>query len=164
MPRKTSNPYRLKVETHNGDPRATLILLRDNRKVGYRVFDPRELPEAISARIHAFGMSAILQTRTSAEDAVGKLEAMDGVFELLKSGTWEKERQVGAPVVSSFVEAVSRVMGISIPEAQRSLRKYDDAQKANMRENEKIREQMVIIERERANAAEDSAELDDLLS
>jgi len=110
-----------------------------------------------------YGLSKLIQDRSSDVKAgPDKLQAMQEVLEQLTEGKWEKARVVGAPTVSAEVEALAEVKGISIPDAQKALRKYDKAQREQILGNPAIVERAKAI-RARREEAEDVS-LDDLVA
>ena len=91
-----------------------------------------------------------------------KLVAMSGVFELLCSGEWAKERIVGAPIVSAEVEALAFIMKLSIPETQAALAAYPKEQRGKILANEEVVRGAAAIREGRKDAAPTS--LDDFIS
>lgn len=120
----------------------------DQREYG---FDKVAAP--LQGDVSLYGLSKFLQDRASDSEAgPEKLATMDEYFALLCNGVWEKERQVGSPVVSPEVEAVARIKGISVPDAQRALKKYDAETKAKILGSEKVQTIAAQIRAERDNA------------
>lgn len=112
--------------------------------------------------VNLYGLSKLCQDRSSEVKAgPEKLNALREVFNQLVAGQKERARVVGSPVVSVEVEALARIKGISIPDAQRALKNYDKEQKEKILSNPKIVEVARQIEMERASA-ETSVSLDDL--
>ena len=121
--------------------------------VDQREYSFAKVADALKADISLYGLSKFLQDRASDSEAgPEKFATMDEYFALLVSGVWEKERQVGSPVVSPEVEAVARIKGISVPDAQRALKKYDAETKAKILGSEKVQTIAAQIRAERDNA------------
>jgi len=93
---------------------------------GRHAFGFAEMPEANRHRIFLYGCNKLMTDRTSEKkDKLEKLNDMQEVFDLLMTGEWAKERQVGAVVVSCEVEALAQIQKLTIPEAQAALAQYD---------------------------------------
>ena len=111
----------------------TFIVKDDNDDViGRQGFDFDEMPDGNRHRIFLYGANKLLTDRTSDDkDKLVKLDNMQGVFDLLMTGEWSKERVVGAIVVSPEVEALAQMQSISVPDVQAALAQYDkDTRKA----------------------------------
>lgn len=74
---------------------------------------PAELNDGDTVKsLAAYGLSKILQDRASSIDAEDKLEAMDTISEMLKSGEWRERKAPAAPkatIAPIFAEAVQRL-------------------------------------------------------
>lgn len=139
-----------------------VIKREDDTVVESETFLAGEIGENVRGDVALYGLSKLLQDRSSDTPAgPGKLAAMREVMELLKAGTWERERKAGAPVVSAEVEALAEIKNISVAEAQAALRKYSKETRDQILANPKIVERAAAI-RERRGKAEVS--LDDLTS
>ena len=122
----------------------------DNMAVEFQVIDKQTLDanknptviesaafpvaEVVHQNLHRnvalYGLSKLLQDRTSeVQTGPGKLAAMRDVAELLKSGEWERERRVGAPVVRPEVEALASIKGVSVGDIQKALQRYTKEQR-----------------------------------
>jgi hypothetical protein len=88
-------------------------------------FDARSIADTVKTNVALYGLSKLLQDRSS-EVSAGpeKLASMKEVYDMLKAGQWERERKAGAPVVSSEVEALATLKKITVAQAQAALRKY----------------------------------------
>lgn len=162
------NKYSMSYEL-NVEKAAVLATLREKNDSGEfdtidtREFGVREVAEKLMPNVTLYGLSKVLQDRTSDVKAgPDKLAAMDEVLARLAEGEWEKARVVGAPVVSAEVEALAELKGISIPDAQKALKKYSKEQKEQILANEKIVERAKEI-RARRDAQEEDVSLDDLV-
>lgn len=128
-----------------------------------RTFLASEIAEALQTWTFLYGVSKILQDRCSGTSvADGKLEEMDEVFSMLKEGKKNRERQVGSPVVSAEVEALAELKGVTIPDIQRSLSKYDADTRKKILSNAQVQAKAQEIKERRASAG-DGASLDDLV-
>lgn len=117
-----------------------------------------DIHESLRPLVGLYGIKALLSDRTS-DISFGtgatpeeKMAAWAEVAELLKAGTWERERKAGAPVVSAEVEALAELKSITVAEAQTALRKYDKATKEKILANPKIVERAKAIKEARAKA------------
>lgn len=129
-----------------------------------------EVHENVRNSVALYGLSKLLQDRSSDVSFGGKdksatpedkIAAMQEVFDLLKLGTWERERKAGAPVVSAEVEALAALKGITVAEAQTALRKYTKEQRDKILSHESIVAKAKEIKAARENASGTS--LDDLV-
>jgi hypothetical protein len=124
-------------------------------------FAAGDVSSEVTDKVFLYGLSKKLQDAVSSIP-VGpeKFPAMEEVFELLKSGTWERERVVGAPTVSAEVEALAEIKKITIPDAQRALRKYTQDQRKKILGNAQVVKRAAEIRADRAEA--EAISLDDL--
>lgn len=161
-----TNPYGLKVDLL-AEERKVQVLVRkrdgeDFADVQTEQFALDDVDESLQTLVGLYGLSKLLQDRSSEVKAgPDKLAAMGEVMAQLREGTWEKERVAGAPTVSPEIEALAELKGISIPDAQRAIRKYDKAQREKILSNPKIVERAKQIRTTR-EAASPEVSLDDL--
>ena len=117
-----------------------------------------DIAENLRPMVALYGIKALLSDRTSdvsfgtGASPEEKMAAWAEVAELLKAGTWERERKAGAPVVSAEVEALAQLKKITVAEAQTALRKYDKATKEKILANAQIVELAKKIKEDRAKA------------
>lgn len=166
MPKKEENPFSMKYELDAAAGTVKAILRERNDadefvEVASEVYKYDSLPEGITAMVKLYGLSKVLQDRCS-EVEVGseKIPALSEVFAQLSTGQWEKARVVGGTVVSAEVEALAQLKGISIPDAQKALSKYDKAQKEKILANAQVVALAKSIREARAN--KEATSLDDL--
>ena len=161
MPR--TNPYALSVDlnTENNSVDVTVKERESGDVVDTHSFAANTISENLRLHVGLYGYSKLLQDRSSdVKTGPDKLAAMRLVAEQLAAGQWEKERKVGAPTVSAEVEALAQFKGITIPQAQAALRKYDKAAREQILGHEKIQTLAAQIREARAN--EEVADLSDL--
>lgn len=158
MPITEKSAYRLAVElaVDAGLVKVEVIERESGNVVTNRDFDSNELPESIRPQVGLYGLSKLLQDRSSDTDSgPEKLDAMSEVFEMLKAGQWERERKTGAPVVSAEVEALAELKSITVAQAQAALRKYTKDQR------DKILSNPTIVEKAKAiRASRETTEVD----
>lgn len=147
----------------------SVIERESEKEVGKRSFLAAEIHDNVKALTGLYGLSKVLQDRTSDVSFGGKdstatpeekLAAMDEVFGLLREGTWERERKAGAPVVSAEVEALAALKGITVAEAQTALRKYTKELREKILSHQSIVDKAKEIKAAREKAA--GISLDDL--
>lgn len=128
-----------------------------------RKFPASDLHDDVQTFTFLYGLSKILQDRCSGISVSdGKMEEMDEVFSMLKAGKKNRERQVGAPVVSAEVEALAALKGVSIPDIQRALSKYPADVRKNILANEQVKAKADEIRAAREEGPDTS--LDDLVA
>ena len=162
------NPYGLKVDLVPEEGVVRVLVRKregdDFSEVETETFKLSDVDNSLAVDVALYGLSKLLQDRSSEVKAgPDKLAAMREVMSQLSAGIWEKERAGGAPTVSPEVEALSQIKGISIPDAQRALRKYSGEQREKILSSPKV-VQLAKEIRAKRDAASPSAELDDLLS
>lgn len=159
----TDNKFRLSVEldAENGVVRVKVIDREKGETVEQEAFDTGNVHENVRTMVGLYGLSKLLQDRSS-ETPAGpeKLAAMREVYDLLSRGEWERERKAGAPVVSVEVEALAELKGISVAQAQTALRKFTKEQREKILSNPKIAEIAAKLKEQRSQP---EAELGDLL-
>ena len=134
---------------------------KDKSVIETKDFDLADVAETLQPDVSLYGLSKILQDRTSdVTDKREKLLAMSEVMERLSEGEWAKERVGGSPTVSPEVEALADIKGISIPQAQKSLKNYDPEKRKKILGNAKVVAKAATIKAARLEAKEVS--LDDL--
>lgn len=132
MPITEKSAYRLSVELKAEDATVNVQVIEreSGDTVETEVFQAREVADGIKTNVALYGLSKLLQDRSSDTDSgPEKLDAMREVFAMLKAGQWEKERKAGAPVVSAEVEALASLKKITVAQAQSALRKYTKEQR-----------------------------------
>lgn len=151
----SDNPYRLtvKLDTEKAIVNVKVLKRDDDSEVESSDFAASDIAENLRRQVGLYGLSKLLQDRTSETAAgPGKVAAMKELLEQLKAGVWEKERKVGAPVVSAEVEALAEIKGISVAEAQAALRTYSKDVRAKILSNEKIVAKATEIRAKRASS------------
>ncbi len=162
MPITEKSAFRLSVELKADDATVNVQVIdrESGDAVESEVFNAKELPENIRPVVALYGLSKLLQDRSSDTDSgPEKLDAMREVFAMFKAGQYERERKAGAPVVSAEVEALAAIKKITVAQAQAALRKYTKEQR------EKILSHAEIVERAKAIRAarvDSNVSLDDL--
>ena len=137
------NPYGLKVDLSGEDGTVT-VLVRKREGEGFAEvestsFEIESVHESLRPNVALYGLSKLLQDRTSQVDAgPEKLGAMREVMALLERGEWEKERTRGAPTVSPEIEALAEIKGISVAVAQKAIRNYTPEQRAKILSNPRV--------------------------
>lgn len=162
MPINEKSAFRLSVELKADD--ATVNVSVIERESGDVVesesFNAKELPDNIRPTVALYGLSKLLQDRSSDTDSgPEKLDAMREVFAMFKAGQYERERKAGAPVVSAEVEALATLKRITVAQAQAALRKYTKEQREKILGNAAIVEKAKEI---RAARGTTEVSLDDL--
>ena len=141
MPITEKSAYRLSVELKADDATVNVqVIERESGEVvESETFQAREVADNIKTNVALYGLSKLLQDRSSDTDSgPEKLDAMREVFSMLKGGQWEKERKAGAPVVSAEVEALAQLKKITVAQAQAALRKYTKEQREKILGNAAI--------------------------
>lgn len=159
----STNPFRTKVEldAENVAIKVTVIKKEDDSVLEEAIFPGAEVAEGLRTNVALYGLSKLLQDRTSeVEVGPGKIAAMTALFEQFKKGVWSAERKVGSPVVSAEVEAIAALKGITVAEAQSALKKYPADVKAKMFENPVVAAKAAEIRGARKTA--ETLSLDDL--
>lgn len=162
MPITEKSAYRLSVELKSDDATVNVqVIERESGDVvETETFNAREIPDTLKTNVALYGLSKLLQDRSSDTDSgPEKLDAMRDVFSMLKSGAWEKERKAGAPVVSAEVEALASLKKITVAQAQAALRKYTKEQREKILGNAAIVAKAKEI---RAQRDQTEVSLDDL--
>jgi len=158
-----TNPYALSVDL-NADAMSVDVTVKERESdeiIDTHNFAAGDVHESLRGLTALYGLSKLLQDRSSdVKTGPDKLAAMKGVAEQLASGQWQKERKVGAPTVSAEVEALAQFKGITIPQAQAALRKYDKAAREQILGHAKIKELATQIREARED--EEVADLSDL--
>lgn len=162
MPITEKSAYRLSVDLKAEDATVNVqVIERESGDVvETETFQAREVADAIKTNVALYGLSKLLQDRSSDTDSgPEKLDAMREVFSMLKSGQWEKERKAGAPVVSAEVEALASLKKITVAQAQAALRKYTKEQREKILSNPAI-----VAKAKEIRSARDTVEvsLDDM--
>lgn len=154
---KSDNVNRLKVtlDADKGGVQVEVIDRESEKVLETHFFSAREIHSNVRTDVALYGFSKLLQDRTSETPAgPGKVEAMKEVAALLAAGVWEKERKVGAPVISPEVEALAEIYGKSVAEIQTALKGYSAEQKKEIFAKPRVVEAAKAIRERRATAAE----------
>lgn len=162
MPITEKSQYRLSVDLkpENGTVNVQVIERESGDVIEEESFDARALPDNIKPTVALYGLSKLLQDRSSDTDSgPEKLAAMREVYEMFKSGQYERERRAGAPVVSAEVEALASLKKCTVAQAQAALRKFTKEQREKILSNAQI-----VAKAAEIRAARDKTEvsLDDL--
>jgi hypothetical protein len=162
MPITEKSAFRLSVElkAEDGTVNVSVVERESGDIVETEVFQARELPDNIKPTVALYGLSKLLQDRSSDTDSgPEKLDAMREVFAMFKAGQYERERRAGAPVVSAEVEALAALKKITVAQAQAALRKYTKEQRDKILSNAAIVEKAKEIKAAREKS---DVSLDDL--
>jgi len=107
--------------------------------VGEHSFPVSDVHQTLHKHVALYGYSKLLQDRSSdIPTGPEKITAMQEVAELLKSGEWEKERKVGAPIVRPEVEALAELKNCTVADIQASLRTYSKEAREKVFSNPKV--------------------------
>jgi len=97
----------------------------------------------------AYGLSKLLQDRTSSVDAEGKLEAMEEVFALLKGGEWRQRKEGGAGKKAAidpiFAQAIAEIKSVSVAAATIALQGMDADQRKALRQVETVKAKIAEV-------------------
>lgn len=162
MPITEKSAYRLSVELKPEDATVNVSVIdrESGDVVEVETFQAREVADSIKPTVALYGLSKLLQDRSSDTDSgPEKLDAMREVFSMFKAGQYERERRAGAPVVSAEVEALATLKKITVAQAQAALRKYTKEQREKILGNAAIVEKAKEI---RAAREKSDVSLDDL--
>lgn len=162
MPITEKSVYRLSVELKAEEAQVLVqVVERESGDiVETETFEARSIPDNIKTNVALYGLSKLLQDRSSDTDSgPDKLDAMREVYTMLREGKWEKERRAGSPVVSAEVEALAGIKKITVAQAQAALRKYTKEQRDKILSNEAI-----VLKAKEIRAARETTDvsLDDL--
>ena len=160
--------YGMKVEL-DADNSAVVatVVDRDNKgaEIESRSFDASRVHESLRSSVALYGLSKLLQDRTSdksvKEHGIEKLDFMEEVLARFEAGEWAAERKIGAPTVSVEVEALAALKGVSVAVMQKSLRAYTKEQREGILANEAVVAKAAEIKASRENAAD--VDLSDLV-
>lgn len=162
---KPKNPFRMTAELSTEKGGITFQVIQRSTDTSPEAvteegfFGAQEIAESLRLQVALYGYSKLLQDRTSEVPAgPGKLAEMKKVAALLAAGVWEKERVVGAPVVSAEVEALAAIYGKTIPEIQSALKGYSKEQKDQILSSPKVVAKAAELRAARESAP--TAELD----
>ena len=164
MARVNQHGLKVDLDTALGN---VVVLVRKREGEGFvdvdsRAFSIEDVHAELRANVELYGLSKLLQDRTSQVDAgPGKLAAMSEVMDLLSKGEWEKERTSGAPTVSPEVEALAEIKSLTVGQTQKVLRNYTPEQRAKILANPKVVSRANEIRAERDTGAAE-ASFDDL--
>lgn len=158
------NPYSLSVDL-NAEAMSVEVQVKERETdtvTDTQAFKAADVHESLRSAVALYGLSKLLQDRSSdIKTGPDKLAGMQAVMQQLAEGKWQKERKVGSSTVSAEVEALAQFKGLTIPQAQAALRKYDKAARLQILGHDKIQELAAQIREARSN--EDVADLGDLI-
>jgi hypothetical protein len=157
------NPYRNRVKLDVEKLAVIVEVLKkdDESVVETGTFEASQLPDNLRPHVALYGLSKLLQDRTSeVETGPGKIAAMNELMEQFRQGVWTAERKSGSPTVSAEVEALAAIKGLTVAEAQAALRKYDKPVRDKILSNEKIVAKAEEIRKARKTA--EGIDLEDL--
>lgn len=155
MPIGEKSLFRLKVDLkpESAEVHVSVIERATDSVVESGVFSARELPENIRPTVELYGLSKLLQDRTSeTESGPSKLAAMNEVMDMFRAGQYERERRAGAPVVSAEVEALAEIKGHTVAQVQAALRKFTKEQREKIFSHPKVVERAAAIRKGREDA------------
>ena len=148
--------YDLDVENRQ----VVATVLNDKDVVETREYPTTGLGEEIASKVFLYGWSKLLQDRANSHEVgIPRLNGMSDVSEQLMGGKWEKERKYSPRMVSLFEQAVAKVQGIDVVTAQKSLARYSEEEREQIKANARIQEAMEEI---RSTGEETSQEAPDL--
>lgn len=154
-----NNPYGLRVKLNVEAMSVDVEVIDKKADDGKgKVVESDTFPaSAVDAKLHKnvalYGYSKLLQDRSSdVPTGPGKLAAMREVAAMLATGEWEKERKVGAPVVSAEVEALARIKKCSVSDIQTALRRYSKENRDKILSSAQVKEIAAVIRAEREAA------------
>lgn len=111
--------------------------------------------------VKLYGMTKLVQDRESGAEMLEKLEAYSSCFnDTLAAGILNRERKSGGPTVRIEVEALAKLKGVTVKQAQTLLRKYDKDQQATILGSDQVSEMVKTIQ---AETKDETGDLDDLL-
>ena len=141
--------YELDVE----GAQVVATVLNDKEVVETRAYPTDGLGAEISAKVFLYGWSKLLQDRANSHEVgIPRLNGMSEVSTQLMFGKWEKERKYSPRMVSLFEQAVAKVQGIDVVTAQKSLAKYSEEEREQIKANARVQEAMEEL---RADTGED---------
>ena len=118
--------------------------------------------EAIRSRVSIYGLSKILQDRTSdMSDNPARLDAMQEVYDRLSSGQWQKEREASGRTVNPLVEALAAIKGVEVSVIQTKLKSLEAETRDKILAHPKVVAMAAEITAKKEGAAEELS-LDDL--
>ena len=168
MAEKAKSPFSLDITLNVDGGSVDIIQFRrgegdDKEEQDRASFPIGELHADVTMKNNLYGLSKILQDRTSSESSSDtRIESMRAVFTRLCEGHWEKEREAGGPTVSIEVEALARFKEVSVAAIQRSLRTVDAATRDRILASPKLAPHIAEIRAERAQVEETGVDLSDL--
>lgn len=102
----------------------------------------------------AYGLSKILQDRTSSVKNEDKMAEMEEVFELLKTGQWRQRREGAgtkkATIDPVFAQAIAEIKGCDVATATLALQSKTSEERKAMRALDLVKDKINEL-RERAN-------------
>ena len=160
MPRKSKEGMRVDLNTDAMLVKFSLMDFEADKILRVEEYQAEGMPGDIGAMLTLYGLSKVLQDRTSGvgkENKADKFAAMDEVWSRLSDGEWKAERKRGTVTVRVEVEALADMKGCGIPDIQRALKDYDEAQKQKIFAAEDLKPFITA-----AQAKRDKAEVVDL--
>lgn len=127
--------------------------------------DVSDVPQALVQKLLVHGLNAKCgDAAASAETDAERIQRISTAIANLKAGVWSAG---GGGNSSIIVEAISRVMQLTIEEAQEKFDALDDEAEKLVRKHPKVKEAVAKIQQERTEAsakASDTSQLDKLLA
>ena len=164
---KNFKPYGVKVE-YDGEAMTVGVTMFERSDEGSEDIDVKTFnfndigDEAIQARVSVYGLSKILQDRTSdMSDNPARLDGMQDVFDRLSAGQWQKEREASGRTVNPLVEALADIKGVEVSVIQTKLRSLDADVRDKILAHPKVVEKAAQITAGKEEKAE-GLSLDDL--
>ena len=112
-------------------PAAGTVSVLDTATDETRSFDFADLPSEIQDNVKCYGIKKVVQDRESGTDADAKLDGYVAVWDMLCSGTWEKERSGGGlGVVPAYITLMEQLYDLDTFTAQLSWKASSDDAKA----------------------------------
>ena len=152
--------YSMKIDI-NEDSGVVVANVRERDESGEwdvvdsQTFDPAAVAESAQGFVNGYGLSKLMQDRSSAvPTGPDKLAAMNEVFAMLCEGKLRAERTRGAAVVSAEVEALAEIKGVDIPTIQKSLKKYTEEKRKEILSHPKVKAKAEEIRNRRDSTEE----------
>lgn len=120
-----------------------------------------DVSEASQDDVSLYGLSKFCMDRESATPMLEKLQAFDKLLDdTLYQGVWDRPRSSSGPTVRIEIEALAKLKGMTVKQAQTLLRKYDKDDQESILTSEAVQAQLAEMDLE---AASDDA-FDDLIA
>lgn len=165
MPRKQSKGMRVDLDTTAMTVAFQLVDFDADKILRTESYSAEDFTGAIEAQLTLYGLSKVLQDRTSDVgkiDKEDKFAAMGEVHARLVEGEWKALRKRGVQTVRVEVEALADMKRCSIPDIQQALKGYTDDQKATIFSSDDLKP--FIDKVKKAREAAPVVSLDELLA